>query len=116
MAKHAEITAAQGTLVSFCDPASPRQRGLNENAKGLLRQYVRKGADLSTVEQTEGRFAAEQINGRPRAVRLGACNRAVCFLSNGCCPYNDRRLRCHLKHWSAAHRWGNFRRRPGSCL
>ncbi|APX03599.1 hypothetical protein BWQ92_19455 [Arthrobacter sp. QXT-31] len=42
MAKHAEVTAAPGTLVSFCDPASPRQRASNENANGLLRQCFRK--------------------------------------------------------------------------
>lgn len=68
MAKHAEVTAALGTLVYFCDPASPWQRAFNENANGLLRQYFRKGADLSTVEQAEVRFAADEINGRPRAV------------------------------------------------
>jgi IS30 family transposase len=49
MAKHAEVTAALGTLVYFCDPASPWRRASNENANGLLRQYFRKGADLSTV-------------------------------------------------------------------
>jgi len=68
MAKHAEVTAALGTLVYFCDPASPWQRASNENANGLLRQYFRKGADLSTVQQAEVRFAADEINGRPRAV------------------------------------------------
>jgi IS30 family transposase len=68
MAKHAEVTAALGTLVYFCDPASPWQRASNENANGLLRQYFRKGADLSTVEQAEVRFAADEINGRQRAV------------------------------------------------
>jgi IS30 family transposase len=36
MAKHAEVTAALGTLVYFCDPASPWQRASNENANGLL--------------------------------------------------------------------------------
>jgi IS30 family transposase len=64
MAKHAEVTAALGTLVYFCDPASPWQRASNENANGLLRQYFRKGADLSTVEPAEVRFAADEINGR----------------------------------------------------
>jgi IS30 family transposase len=68
MAKHAEVTAAMGTPVYFCDPASPWQRASNENANGLLRQYFRKGADLSTVEQAEVRFAADEINGRPRTV------------------------------------------------
>lgn len=68
MAKHSEITAAVGTLVYFCDPASPWQRASNENVNGLLRQYFRKGADLSTIEAAEVRFAAEEINSRPRAV------------------------------------------------
>lgn len=68
MAKHAEVTAATGTLVYFCDPASPWQRASNENANGLLRQYFRKGADLSEVGQAAVRFAADEINGRPRAV------------------------------------------------
>ena len=68
MAKHAEVTAALGTLVYFCDPASPWQRASNENANGLLRQYFRKGTDLSAVEQADVSFAADEINGRPRAV------------------------------------------------
>lgn len=68
MAKHSEVTAALGTLVYFCDPASPWQRASNENANGLLRQYFRKGADLSSVKPAEVQFAADEINGRPRAV------------------------------------------------
>jgi transposase, IS30 family len=68
MAKHAEVTAALGTLVYFCDPASPWQRASNDNANGLRRQYFRKSADRSTVEQADVRFAADEINGRPRAV------------------------------------------------
>lgn len=68
MAKHAEVTAALGTLVYFCDPASPWQRASNENANGLLRQYFRKGDDLSAVEPADVLFATEEINSRPRAV------------------------------------------------
>jgi IS30 family transposase len=60
-----EETAALGTLVYFCDPASPWQRASNEKANGLLRQYFRKGADLGAVEQSEVRFAADEINGNP---------------------------------------------------
>jgi IS30 family transposase len=68
MARHAEVTAAIGTPVYVCDPASPWQRASNENANGLLRQYFRKGTDLSGVEHGEVRFTADEINGRPKAV------------------------------------------------
>jgi IS30 family transposase len=68
MAKHAEVTAAIGTLVYFCNPASPWQRGSNENANGLLRQYFQKGTDLSAIDEAEVRLAADEINSRPRAV------------------------------------------------
>lgn len=80
MTKHAEATTALGTLVYFCDPASPWQRASNENANGLLRQYFRKGADLSTVEQAEVRFAADEINCSPRAV-FGWDSATVRFVS-----------------------------------
>ena len=47
MALHAEVTAALGMPVYFCDKASPWQRPSNENTNGLLRQYFPKGTDLS---------------------------------------------------------------------
>lgn len=40
MGRHAEFTAATSTPVDFCDPASPWQRGSNENTNGPLRQYT----------------------------------------------------------------------------
>jgi hypothetical protein len=48
MGRHHEFTAAADMPVYFCDPASPWQRGSNENTNGLLRQYFPKGANLAS--------------------------------------------------------------------
>ena len=47
MAEHLRIADALDLDIYFCDPASPWQRGSNENTNGLLRQYFPKGIDLS---------------------------------------------------------------------
>lgn len=39
MGRHHEFTVATDVPVYFCDPASPWQRGSNENTNGLLRLY-----------------------------------------------------------------------------
>jgi IS30 family transposase len=49
MGRHAEFAIASGIPVFFCDPASPWQRGSNENTNGLLRQYFPKHTDLSST-------------------------------------------------------------------
>jgi transposase, IS30 family len=47
MSNHLQIKVATGLQVYFCDPASPWQRGSNENTNGLLRQYFPKATDLT---------------------------------------------------------------------
>ncbi|MEI2276861.1 IS30 family transposase [Paenarthrobacter ilicis] len=95
MAKHAEVNAALGVLVYFCDPASPWQRASNENANGLLRQYFRKGDDLSEVEPADVLFAAEEINSRPGPFWVGP-------------PHlrSSRRITPLLSHWITPHERG----------
>ena len=66
MAYHPQLTADTGVAVYFCDPHSPWQRGTNEGAFGLIRQYLPKGADLSDVSQAQLDAIADEMNGRPR--------------------------------------------------
>jgi transposase, IS30 family len=70
MANHVQITLATDVKIYFCDPASPWQRGSNENTNGLLRQYFPKGTDLSGYHPDYLAFVADELNDRPRK-RLG---------------------------------------------
>ena len=66
MAEHKAFTIATDIDVYFCDPASPWQRGTNENTNGLLRQYLPKGKDLRQFTPEQLETIAEELNTRPR--------------------------------------------------
>jgi IS30 family transposase len=66
MAAHLSFSVATNIPVYFCDPASPWQRGSNENTNGLLRQYFPKGTDLSQHSRAHLDFVAAELNDRPR--------------------------------------------------
>jgi len=66
MTNHLQIKVATGLQVYFCDPASPWQRGSNENTNGLLRQYFPKSTDLRQHDADYLDFVAAQMNRRPR--------------------------------------------------
>ncbi|RVX40759.1 IS30 family transposase [Nonomuraea polychroma] len=72
MGRHHEFSVAAGMPVYFCDPAGPWQRGSNENANGLLRQYFPKGTDLSVHTRAQLDAVAVELNSRPsQDARLG---------------------------------------------
>jgi IS30 family transposase len=68
MAEHVRFTADSGVPVYFCDPRSPWQRASNENANGLLRQYLPRTIDLRRFSQVDLDCIATELNGRPRQI------------------------------------------------
>jgi len=66
LSAHAQFKVETGIPVFFADPHSPWQRGSNENANGLLRQYFPKGTDLSRWSDEEIQAVAAAFNNRPR--------------------------------------------------
>ncbi len=66
LAAHKQFALATDMDVYFCDPASPWQRGSNENTNGLLRQYFPKGEDVSHYTQAQLNKVAKSLNTRPR--------------------------------------------------
>ena len=68
MACHRELAQRLKLYIWFADPHAPWQRGSNEKTNGLLRQFLPKGTDLSTLSQTVLNDIARLLNGRPRQV------------------------------------------------
>ncbi len=78
LSDHKRFSLATDIDVHFCDPQSPWQRGSNENANGLLRQYFPKGTDLSVHSQKHLNNVACELNNRPRKT-LEFCSPAEKF-------------------------------------
>lgn len=67
MSQHKQFTIDTGIQVYFAHPASPWERGTNENTNGLIRQYFPKGTDFSQVSVKKIKFVQRRLNDRPRA-------------------------------------------------
>ena len=66
MAQRETIAANTEVKVYFADPHASRQRGINENTNGLIRQFLPKGEDLGNHSREELDKFAWLLNARPR--------------------------------------------------
>nr|WP_229523293.1 IS30 family transposase [Paenibacillus farraposensis] len=63
---YANLEATHDVQIYFADPYSSWQRGSNENANGLLREFFPKGTDLAQITDEALWKALHLINHRPR--------------------------------------------------
>lgn len=65
-AKHEQVAQAIGCKTYFAKPYHSWERGQNENANGLLRQYFPKAMSLLDVTTKQVLEAVHKLNNRPR--------------------------------------------------
>lgn len=65
-AQHDAIAQALDAAFYFAHPYASWQRGTNENANGLVRQYFPKDRDFSTITDEEIQTVMDKLNNRPR--------------------------------------------------
>ena len=64
--QHLQLERALRAKVFFAHPYRAWERGANENANGLLRQFFPKRTDLSCVTPRQLQLAVDNLNSRPR--------------------------------------------------
>jgi transposase, IS30 family len=72
------IEARTQALFYFARPYHSWERGSNENANGLIRQYLPKGASMAALSQQRCNSIARKLNTRPRK-RLGFRTPLECY-------------------------------------
>ncbi len=65
-ARRQQIAADLDADFYFADPYAAWQRGSNENTNGLIRQYLPKSRDMTTITGPEIRMIETRLNLRPR--------------------------------------------------
>lgn len=72
------IEEKTSTIFYFATPHHSWERGSNENANGLIRQYLPKGVSMAAVSQHQCNAIARKLNTRPRK-RLGFRTPLECY-------------------------------------
>jgi IS30 family transposase len=65
-AEHKMVSSALAAKIYFAHPYSSWERGTNENTNGLIRQYLPKERNLSTLTTKEECLIMDRLNLRPR--------------------------------------------------
>lgn len=65
-AGHQKIAERLGARVYFANPYSAWERGCNENANGLIRQYLPKSTPLNETTYEQAKDIQNKLNNRPR--------------------------------------------------
>ena len=68
MALHKDLSKKLRMDIFFCDAHSPWQRGSNENANGIIREFLPKGIDLSPFTDKNLADLEFVLNNTPRAI------------------------------------------------
>ena len=76
--QYREIEDACNTIFYFATPYHSWERGANENANGLVRQYLPKGTSMANLTQQQCDVIANKLNSRPRK-RLGFKSPKECY-------------------------------------
>ncbi|MCF1456563.1 MAG: hypothetical protein LPH21_03025 [Shewanella sp.] len=64
--EHEAIATALNADFDFAHPYSLSERGLTKDLNGLLRQYILKGTDLTTIDEDFIALTVNRINERSR--------------------------------------------------
>jgi IS30 family transposase len=75
---YGRVERLTGVVFYFARPYHSWERGGNENANGLVRQYLPKGESMSGLSQHQCNAIARRLNTRPRK-RLGFRTPLECF-------------------------------------
>jgi transposase, IS30 family len=65
---HGKISEALNVRCYFATPYHSWERGLNEHTNGLVRQYLPKSTDFTTVSDRTVQLIADRLNNRPRKI------------------------------------------------
>jgi IS30 family transposase len=60
------VEGRTGAAFYFARPYHSRERGSNENANGLIRQYLPKGTSMARLSQQQCNAIAPELNTIPR--------------------------------------------------